>query len=88
MTTATSEQGLVTETGPLFVPGREVPPPRSLLPDPTDIVEIAHVAQRFVVRADIPYRYGPTRRLLRIFPGGWWDSDVRRDHEGERRAWL
>jgi len=48
-----------------------------------------------VVLADIPYRYGAAhprrygqpRPVLRIFPGGWWDSEVRwRDHEGERGA--
>jgi hypothetical protein len=74
-------------TPEIVVAARELPPPRRFLPDAADIVEIAHVAQAIVREtgvngiADIPYRYGPTRRRLRIFPGGWFDNAIRRDHE-------
>jgi hypothetical protein len=68
----------------LVVPGGEPPPPRRFLPDAADIREVARIAQQLATVAEIPYRYGPTRRILRVFPGEWWDSEIRRDHEGER----
>jgi hypothetical protein len=66
------------------VRGRDPEPRRRFLPDPADIVDIAHIAQGMAVLVDIPYRYHGTRRRLRIFPGGWWDSEIRRDHGSER----
>jgi hypothetical protein len=33
---------------------------------------------------EVWYRHGTGDRRLRVFPGGWWDSEVRRDHGGER----
>jgi hypothetical protein len=76
----------------VVVPARELLP-RPFLPAPGDIIQIARIAREIIglggqVEVEIPYRYGPTRRRLRIFPGGWWDSEVRRDHEGERGARL
>jgi hypothetical protein len=63
---------IIAET--IEVRAREPDPPRRFLPDPGDIREIAHIAQPWVSQLEIPYVYEGERRLLRIFPGGWWDS--------------
>jgi hypothetical protein len=77
-----TETAVTAET--ITVRAREQEPPRRFLPDPADMVAAAHIAQAITTHADITYRHGQTRRILRIFPGGWVDTEVRRDHGGER----
>ena len=56
------------------VKAREPAPPRRFLPEPTDIVAIARLAQEQTRQATIAYTYEGEPRKLRIFAGGWWDA--------------
>lgn len=76
----------MTTTSPseVVVKAREPAPPRRWLPEPSDIVEIAHVAQQLTHEATIQYRYGFGRRELYVCRGGWMDRPLWRDYSGVR----